>query len=166
MTRTETPDVITIRPATAADEPSLLRLTNRLSAFPVPHWRSATEIAVSDHHLLLGALAIPAPETSLLVAEEAAGHPLACILTTTRVDYFTHEPHAHVEVLAVDAAAEGRGIGRALMDAAEGWAISRGYRRITLNVFATNDRARAVYEHLGYEPETLRYHKLLGTLEA
>ncbi|MEP6573713.1 MAG: GNAT family N-acetyltransferase [Gemmatimonadota bacterium] len=154
--------MITIRPAAATDEGFLLGLTNRLSAFPVPHWRSEMEIAVSDHHLILGALAAPTPDTSLLIAELEDGRSVACILTTTRADYFTQEAHAHVEVLAVDESAEGRGIGRALMDAAEGWAVSRGYRRITLNVFAANERARGVYEHLGYEPETVRYHKVLG----
>jgi RimJ/RimL family protein N-acetyltransferase len=45
--------------------------------------------------------------------------------------------------------------------AAEGWARAQGLELITLNVFAGNQRARAVYERIGYAPETLRYVKLL-----
>jgi GNAT superfamily N-acetyltransferase len=47
------------------------------------------------------------------------------------------------------------------MDAAEEWARSRGHDRITLNVFSSNARARAMYEHLKYEPETVHYLKEL-----
>jgi GNAT superfamily N-acetyltransferase len=150
-----------IRSARPTDEAFLLSLAGRLAAFPVPRWRTPAEIATADHRILLESLRTPTAETSLLVAEEPPGTPLGYVLTSTREDYFTHEPHAHVEVLAVTADAEGRGIGRLLIEAAEDWAGARGYRRITLNVFAPNQRARAVYEHLGYEPETLHYHRLL-----
>ena len=150
-----------IRPAAPADEAFILRLTDQLGAFAVPRWRSAAEIAAADHIILLDALHEPEPENSLLVAEEAPDSPVGYVFTTTREDYFTHERHAHVEVLAVEPAAQGQGLGRLLMDAAEAWARGRGYRRITLNVFAQNERARQMYEHLGYEPETLHYLKEL-----
>ena len=51
--------------------------------------------------------------------------------------------------------------GRSLVEAAEGWARSERLDLITLNVFANNQRARSVYERLGYAPETLRYVKPL-----
>ena len=47
------------------------------------------------------------------------------------------------------------------MRAAEGWAREQGYRKLTLTVFEANHPARAVYEHLGYALETLRYVKIL-----
>ena len=37
----------------------------------------------------------------------------------------------------------------------------RGHTFITLSAFAGNARARGLYEHLGYEPETLHYRKAL-----
>ena len=76
-------------------------------------------------------------------------------------DYFTLEQHGHVGMLVVAEEAEGKGVGGALMASAEAWAREHGYRKLTLNVFEGNQAARAVYEHLGYAPETLRYVKIL-----
>jgi ribosomal protein S18 acetylase RimI-like enzyme len=75
-------------------------------------------------------------------------------------DYFGRT-HAHIEILAVSSAAEGRGAGRTLVEAAEEWARSERLDLITLNVFANNQRARSVYQRLGYAPETLHYVKPL-----
>jgi GNAT superfamily N-acetyltransferase len=65
-------------------------------------------------------------------------------------------------MIAVVAAAEGRGAGRALLRAAEDWARAHGYRRLTLNVFAGNQRARRAYDRAGFAVETLRYVKPLN----
>lgn len=153
---------MTTRQARSEDEDFLLHLTTRLgAAFPVPAWRTPAEVAAADHAILLAALHHPDEATCILIAEDPAGMPAGYVFATTREDYFTHEPHAHIEVLAVEPAAEGRGIGRRLVEAAETWAKGKGYRRMTLNVFHTNTRARALYERAGYQPETLHYHKLL-----
>ena len=64
-------------------------------------------------------------------------------------------------MIAVTAAAEGRGAGAALMRAAEDWARATGYTKLTLNVFEGNQRARQVYERFGYQVETVRYVKIL-----
>jgi ribosomal protein S18 acetylase RimI-like enzyme len=153
--------MLSIRPGRPTDQAFILALTERLSGFAVPHWRTPAEICSADHRILMQALHHPTPEVSLLVAEEPPGVPLGFVLSTTRQDYFTGESHAHVEVLAVEVSAEGRGVARRLMAAAESWAAERGYRRITLNVFPANERARVLYDRLGYEPETVHYHKLL-----
>ena len=44
----------------------------------------------------------------------------------------------------------GRGLGRALMTAAEGWARERGATGVGLNVFGHNVVARRLYDSLGY----------------
>jgi ribosomal protein S18 acetylase RimI-like enzyme len=64
-------------------------------------------------------------------------------------------------MLAVAPEAEGRGVGRALMARAEEWARDNRLPHLTLNVFATNGRARALYERLGYRPDTVKYLKPL-----
>jgi ribosomal protein S18 acetylase RimI-like enzyme len=66
-----------------------------------------------------------------------------------------------VSDVVVAASAEGRGIGKALMHAAEDWARERGYPMIQLHVLVGNDRARSMYERLGYSAEWLKYVKRL-----
>lgn len=147
------------RPATGVDEPFLLGLTVRLADFPLPAWRTADEIARADHAILLDALRRPTPQSLILIAEEPAGAPAGYVFARTASDYFTGHPHAHVEVLAVAPGSERTGLGRALLDQVEEWAGRQGYGQVTLNVFARNERARQVYQHLGYEPETVHYRK-------
>jgi ribosomal protein S18 acetylase RimI-like enzyme len=55
--------------------------------------------------------------------------------------------------LAVDPAAQGKGVGRALVEALADEARSRGARRLTLRVFAPNEGARRLYERCGFEVE-------------
>jgi ribosomal protein S18 acetylase RimI-like enzyme len=55
--------------------------------------------------------------------------------------------------LAVDPAAQGGGVGRALVEALAEEARSRDARRLTLRVFAPNERARRLYERCGFEVE-------------
>jgi ribosomal protein S18 acetylase RimI-like enzyme len=140
----------------------MLELCARLAeGFPLPAWRRPQEIARSEQEALETFFAAPSDSTAALVAEDAAGTPLGFVYLIALTDYFRQEPHAHVSVLAVDRSAEGRGVGRALLDASDEWARQRGYQSITLNVFAANTRARSLYERMGYGPETLRYFKPL-----
>ncbi|MEO8451367.1 MAG: GNAT family N-acetyltransferase [Gemmatimonadota bacterium] len=150
-----------LRPPLPSDEQFLIALTERLAAFPLPPWRTAAEVAAADHPILLDALRRPSPDSLVLVAEPEPGQRAGFIFATTRTDYFTGQPQGYIEVLAVVPGMERRGIGRALMDGAEQWARSLGYTQMTLNVFARNEAARAVYDRLGYEPELLRYWKQL-----
>jgi ribosomal protein S18 acetylase RimI-like enzyme len=55
--------------------------------------------------------------------------------------------------LAVDPALQGRGVGRALVEAAVADATRRGARRITLRVLAPNEPARALYASCGFTVE-------------
>jgi GNAT superfamily N-acetyltransferase len=153
---------MTIRPARPDDEAFLIRLTRRLADFPLPAWRSADEIAQSDRQILRDSLRGLLPGSAILVAEgEPEGTPAGYVFATTRQDYFTATAHAHVEVLAVEPDAQGQGVARGLMEAIEAWARDCGYGWVTLNVFDRNTRARALYDRLGYLPETIHYRKEL-----
>jgi ribosomal protein S18 acetylase RimI-like enzyme len=149
----------TLRPAVSEDREFLRALTTRLGDFPVPTWRTTEEIARADDHLIDAALDRPSAETLLLVADGVDGVPVGALLATTRSDYFTQQPHAHIEVVAVVPEAAGQGVAKQLMQGAEMWARTRGYTHVTLNVFATNTRAQGMYVHLGYQPETLHFIK-------
>ena len=74
-----------------------------------------------------------------------------------KAEYATELPASrhvfHVNGLAVDPASEGNGAGRALMEALIERARERGCTRMTLRVFAPNERARRLYERLGFEVE-------------
>ncbi len=80
-----------------------------------------------------------------------------CAYLVTLVDYFNERPHAHLSVLAVEKAAEGKGVGSALLAACEQWARSKGSDRLTLSALVTNARARALYERKGFGGEYIRY---------
>ena len=58
-----------------------------------------------------------------------------------------------VYYLAVDAAHQGKGIGRVLMGTAEGWLKARGCPKIQFMVRSTNNEARGFYDRLGYAPQ-------------
>jgi len=153
---------LTIRPARHDDEAFLVSLMPRLADFPLPAWRTADEIARGDRPILLDALHGKVEHSAILVAELSPGGERAgYVFATTKHDYFTRLAHAHVEVLAVEAGAERRGVARALMAAIEEWARRRGHTWLTLNVFDRNTRAKALYDALGYEPETVHYRKAL-----
>ena len=152
--------MIRLRPARPDDEPVLLELTNRLALFQPPPWRTREEICAADHPILLGALRHPGDDSSIIVAE-VDGAVAGYVFSTTKQDYFTGADHAHIEVLTVAERAEGKGVGRALLQGAEAWARARGYPHVTLNVFAVNERARAIYERSGYGQETVHYLKPL-----
>ena len=152
---------VRLRAAGAADLPFMLSLAPRLAEFGLPPWRTAAQVVEAERRALSRALEDGSPDAPVLLAEEADGLPLGFVYVETQTDYFTGRAHAHVAILAIADQAEGRGVGRALLDAAEAWARRRGDPFITLNVFARNARARAVYERLGYGPETLRYVKPL-----
>jgi ribosomal protein S18 acetylase RimI-like enzyme len=153
---------LTIRPARHDDEAFLLSLLPRLADFPLPAWRTAEEIARGDRPILLEALHGRLEHAAILVAELSPGGERAgYVFATTKHDYFTRAAHAHVEVIAVTPEAGRRGVARVLMQAIEQWAGRRGYRHVTLNVFDRNARARALYDSLGYEAETIHYRKAL-----
>ena len=101
--------------------------------------------ARGDRQILLDSLHGRIAHAAILVAELSPGGERAgYVFATTKHDYFTLAPHAHVEVLAVEAGAERRGVARALMEAIERWARRRGYTWVTLDVFDWNSRARAL----------------------
>ena len=151
---------VAIRPAGPGDRDFVLATVGRLGDFGPPPWRTPEEIGEADARGLRTHFESPARGSALLVAE-ADGTPVGFVYLEVLSDFFDRKEHGHVSVLAVAEAAEGRGAGAALMRASEDWARGRGYRKLTLNVFEGNARARSVYAHLGYRPGTMKYVKFL-----
>jgi GNAT superfamily N-acetyltransferase len=150
-----------VRPARDDDRAFILETARHLSDFGPPRWRTAEEVVEGEARTLRAFFEAPPTGVRLLVAEDAEGEPLGFAYLETLRDYFTREEHGHVGILSVAKRAQGRGAGGALLDAAEAWSRERGFRKLTLNVFALNSRARSVYERRGFAPESLRYIRLL-----
>lgn len=77
---------------------------------------------------------------------------------------FSSRSLATVITLSVDAGERGRGIGSRLLEAAESFARSRGADTLGLEVMPGNDRARALYERLGFSPVEVRMHRPIPPL--
>ena len=154
---------VRVRPAAASDRHFILGVVPRLRAFGAPPLRPADALDGAERRALDRALATPREDATLLVAELDGEGAAGVAYAETGIDYFTGERHGHLAIIVVAEAGEGQGVGRALLTAVEQWASARGYRFLTLNVFADNARARRVYERAGYAPDTVRYFKELRT---
>jgi len=152
---------LTIRPARSGDRDWILSLAPRLHDFGPPPWRprDVMDRAVTDS--IDGGLTSPEADQTVLVAEGAAGERLGFIHLHAAKDFHTGERHGHVSDIVVAPEAEGRGVGAALMAAAEDWARGLDFRLLSLHVFADNARARALYERLGYRLDIVKMIKTL-----
>jgi ribosomal protein S18 acetylase RimI-like enzyme len=150
-----------IRPARADDLAFLVETARRFVEFGPPPWREAAGMTATFERQMERLSREVPPGHALLVAESATGEPLGFTYLEVLTDFFTGQPHGHVSDLAVAPGADGRGVGGALLEAAEAWARARGYDRLTLTVFAANGRARALYARTGFAEESLRLVKPL-----
>jgi len=95
----------------------------------------------------------PAGDAALLIAEDD-GRPLgalyATLQDTPRQKTLRARRRLHVETVVVDAAERRRGVGRALMTAAERWGRGRGAEQVVLTVWQGNGAAADFYRSLGY----------------
>lgn len=148
---------LVIRRAAMSDEAALLGLAERLCTFELPAWRSREQITSADWRDMMKAVRASEPDQDVFLAERD-GTAAGCLHILATTDFFGLR-HAHISVIATSAEAEGSGVGRALMAHAEDWARSRRLPLLTLNVFATNTRARRFYEHAGMRAEFLKYAK-------
>ena len=62
----------------------------------------------------------------------------------------SHWGVAYLHRIAVEPSAEGRGFGRSLLSASLNWGAANGGRVMVLNVRPDNERARRVYERVGF----------------
>jgi ribosomal protein S18 acetylase RimI-like enzyme len=144
---------VSVRPARADDEAALLEVDRATWS----HYTSPAPAPPNGPFFSERTL----PENVLVAEVDGRVGGYGKIEHPTELPASTHV--WHLTGLAVDPRHEGRGAGRALMEALIELARERGGRRMTLRVFAPNERARRLYEHLGFEVEgVLRGEFMVG----
>ena len=135
--------MITIRPARREDDPALLAIdeatwTSAVSPAPAPPKRES----------FFG----NQPLEGFLVAE-VDGVVSGYVATYQNIPLPSHAHVVAVNGLAVDPAAQGRGVGRRLVEAVLERARARGLAKVTLRVLGHNTGARHLYERCGFTTE-------------
>lgn len=151
---------VTIRRAVGDDEGWIRALIPRLHDFGPPPYRDLPSMNHAEAAATAAAIA-GGDDRIVLVAVDAAGEHLGFVHIETAVDFFTREKHGHISTIVVNPSSERRGVGRALLDAADAWCAEKQYRLLTLNVFEENAAARRLYERAGFRVDTIRYLKLV-----
>jgi ribosomal protein S18 acetylase RimI-like enzyme len=141
------------------DRDALLKLAARLTIGVAP-WREPGAVASAVREWVVGSIdSAVKGRGSVFVAVD--GDEVVGFVSCSERRHFAGAADAYIGELVTAAGAEGRGVGRAMLDRAEQWARERGYERITLETGARNTRALRLYEHLGWEPEDVRLSKSL-----
>lgn len=136
--------MLTIRPATADDERALRRLdvlTTTAEVSPAPP-RSPDDPFFEGRR----------QPADVLVAEDD-GSVVGYAELEQQIGIPSHAHVLTVGGLAVDPVAQGRGVGRELVEAAVAEARTRGARKVTLRVLGPNARARSLYHRCGFVVE-------------
>ena len=147
---------VVVRPAGVADAENLARVR-------IASWRGAYRGIVPDavldgHELAAEAarwrerLSTPGPAW-VRVAFWAATPALAGFVTAGPGRHDGEAGLGEIWAMYVDPAAQGRGVGRALMAAAVRGLAVRGFGEAVLWVFEANVAARAFYERVGWTPD-------------
>jgi GNAT superfamily N-acetyltransferase len=141
---------ITIRPATIADLPALLRFEQGVISAERP-----IDPTIKDgpiHYYDLNAM-LTAPHIHLVVAETDAtliGSGYARIDPSRH--YLKHPHHAYCGFMYVDPAHRGKGVNQLIIAALKTWAHTQGLTELRLDVYTTNDTAIRAYEKAGFTP--------------
>ena len=150
------PDALEVRDARPADAPALAALLAELG-YPVAPEVVAARLAAL---IAAGDRALVAAETSGETTE--ATTPLG--LVTVHVTPVLHRPTpvGRVTSLVVAERARGRGVGRALVAAAERLLAEKGCALVEVTSNRRRTDAHAFYERLGYAATSFRFGKPLG----
>jgi len=156
-----TENVLRIRAAAPGDLPFILDLGTRTVAASVSAVREAVDdrvLGASYAHLV--AIVHEAPHRGF-VAEHAGERAGFCLLLDEMPDEVTELPQGFLAYMAVEPALHRRGIGSALLRAAEAATRERGRRYLALMVTEENAAARALYAGAGYRTERRYLCKVL-----
>lgn len=135
-----------IRPAVAADVPTILELIRGLAAYE----KLAHEVEATEEKLRLSLFPGDAtPPAAHCILAESAGAPVGFALYFFNYSTFLARPGLYLEDLFVQPEYRGRGLGKALLLHLAKLANARGCGRMEWNVLDWNQPAIDFYESLG-----------------
>jgi GNAT superfamily N-acetyltransferase len=91
-----------------------------------------------------------------------SGEAQGCLWLGNAIDQVSGDRYTHIFLLYVCPAYRRRGLGTALMQRAETWAIGQGNSQIGLHVLVDSLAAHALYLQLGYAPQATFLQKRLS----
>jgi GNAT superfamily N-acetyltransferase len=145
---------VQVRSYQPTDRDAVQALGDRLTEGVAP-WRDPARVSDAVAGWVRDSLEQATDDTcEVLVASD--GDLVVGFVTVTEQRHWSGETDAYIGELVVAEHAEGRGVGRQLVEAAERWAVGRGHRRITLETGAANHAARSFYASLGYAEEQVQ----------
>jgi len=140
---------VEIRRAELRDAPELAELMGDLG-YPTTAEKMVVRLSAvaahSDYHTL--------------VAEEA-GRVVGMVALRLGFYVETDGQFVTMQALVVGKEWQSKGIGTALVGAAEEWAKARGAKAVVLSSRTSREQAHRFYRHLGYESTGLRFIKSL-----
>ena len=137
----------TVRHATDSDAPAIAPLLGQLG-YPVGAHIIPTRLA-----------AVEDDGGVVFVAEDDAGRVVGVASATSFSALHADGEIAYITALVADVNTRGRGVGRALVNAIEAWAIKRGCVRISVTSAEHRDDAHAFYPRCGFPYTGRRFTK-------
>lgn len=152
----------TIRPEECEADRAFMRgLNARLSGVIEAPTHSKQEVMAFQDRFTASAWEHDPEDSATFIAVGKDGQRLGYVNVRGSADEIANERCGYIALLAVADQAEGEGVGQSLLQEAEKWAGQMGFRRLSLDVFASNLRGRSFYESAGFRPETIRVIKRL-----
>lgn len=138
-----------VRPARPTDAAALSALLAELG-FPADETTTEQRLSILEC----------AGETVLVAAVDDIPRGFASVHATPVLHRPT--PVGRITALLVTSSMRGRGVGRALVQAAEDWSRQRGCALIEVTSNLRLTTAHAFYHHLGFETTSMRFAKSLA----
>ena len=146
-----------VRPYEEGDRPAVLALTPRLTEGVAP-WRAPDAVLAAVAGWVLEALERSAEPGRFTFVADVNSEVIGFVSGEERT-HWSGQRELYVGELAVSPRYEGRGVGRALVDAVIDHAKRSGLTTITLDTGAANAPARAFYRRLGFQEEDVKLTK-------